>query len=357
MYLFDPDRGRRRRALMRDQIVSTASHLDEAMEATARDLGHRAQGLLAEVRSSLAEGPVDDEVLVDRVRAKLGRVVSHPGAIEVKAEQGRVTLSGVVLEHEHEDLVQAVQSVPGVTKVEDQLAAHKRPEGVSSLQGGRQRPGERFELLQENWSPAARALVGGAGSALMLSGFKSRNPLGLGLLAGAAGTALLLRSATNMPLRRLAGMAGRRAVDIQKTINVDAPLEQVFETLTHYESFPEFMTHVREVKVREDGSSHWTVAGPGGLSVEWDAVTTKREPNRLLAWRTVPGALVEHAGRIHFEPVNGGTRLDIKMSYNPPAGALGHVVAMLLGSDPKTHLDEDLLRLKTFLETGKTPCI
>jgi uncharacterized membrane protein len=56
---------------------------------------------------------------------------------------------------------------------------------------------------------------------------------------------------------------------------------------------------------------------------------------------------------IHFERVNGGTRLDIKMSYNPPAGALGHVVAKLFGADPKTKLDEDLLRMKTFLETGK----
>jgi uncharacterized membrane protein len=113
------------------------------------------------------------------------------------------------------------------------------------------------------------------------------------------------------------------------------------------------MINVREVKVREDGSSHWTVAGPGGISVEWEAVTTRREENRLLAWRTVPGAIVEHAGMIHFERVNGGTRLDIKMSYNPLAGALGHVVAKLFGADPKTKLDEDLLRMKTFLETGK----
>jgi uncharacterized membrane protein len=44
------------------------------------------------------------------------------------------------------------------------------------------------------------------------------------------------------------------------------------------------------------------------------------------------------------------------MSYSPPAGVLGHVVAKLFGADPKTELDEDLLRMKTFLETGKAPC-
>ncbi|MGH8538416.1 MAG: hypothetical protein ACREXM_18715 [Gammaproteobacteria bacterium] len=42
------------------------------------------------------------------------------------------------------------------------------------------------------------------------------------------------------------------------------------------------------------------MTGPGGMSVEWDAVTTKLEQNRLLAWRTVPGAAVEHAGMIQF---------------------------------------------------------
>jgi uncharacterized membrane protein len=170
-----------------------------------------------------------------------------------------------------------------------------------------------------------------------------------------AGATMLLRSATNLPLERLAGMAGRRTIDIQKTINVNAPLEQVFDTLTHYENFPRFMSNVREVKVCEDGGSHWTVTGPGGMSVEWDAVTTKLEQNRLLAWRTVPGATVDHAGMIQFERVNGGTRLDIKMSYSPPAGVLGHVVAKLFGADPKSELDEDLLRMKTFLETGKAP--
>ncbi len=113
MYLFDPDRGRRRRALLRDQLVSAASHLDDAFEATARDLIHRSQGLMAEVRSTLSDEEVSDEVLFNRARAKIGRLVSHPRAIKVTAEQGRVTLTGAVLEHEHEDLLQAASGIVG----------------------------------------------------------------------------------------------------------------------------------------------------------------------------------------------------------------------------------------------------
>jgi uncharacterized membrane protein len=43
------------------------------------------------------------------------------------------------------------------------------------------------------------------------------------------------------------------------------------------------------------------------------------------------------------------------MTYNPPGGAFGHVIAKLFGADPKTELDEDLMRLKSFLETGIEP--
>lgn len=351
MYLFDPERGSRRRAMLRDQILSGASKLEEALETVARDVAHRAQGIAAEARSKMEDNPVPDPVLVGRVRAKMGRVASHPGAIEVAAEQGRVILTGPILKHEHEDLLRAVRSVPGVTEVEDRLEVHKSAEGVSALQGGRRRD-ERFELMQQNWSPAARAFAGTTGSMLLLYGLKNRNLVGLA--ATVAGTAVLLRGATNMPLTRLAGLTGRRAIDIQKTINVEAPIGKVFDTLTHYENFPHFMTHVREVTVREDGRSHWRIAGPAGISIEFDVVTTKLQPNKVLAWKTVSGATVEHAGKICFEPVNGGgTRLDVKMSYNPPAGALGHVVAKIFGADPKSVLDEDLLRMKTFLETGK----
>jgi uncharacterized membrane protein len=44
----------------------------------------------------------------------------------------------------------------------------------------------------------------------------------------------------------------------------------------------------------------------------------------------------------------------VQLSYNPPAGALGHAVASLFGADPKRAMDEDMVRLKSLLEEGKT---
>jgi len=352
VYWFDPASGRRRRARLRERVFSLSACVEDGLDVAARDLAHRTTGLFAELRSLLRRDDSGDDVLVERVRAHIGRVTSHPGSIDVSAADGHVTLTGDVLASEYAPLLHCVRHVRGVKDCSDAPAVHQSAEGVSALQGGRERRPIRFELMQDNWSPAARLLAGVAGTLLALNGYRSRNLTGL--LAVAAGGILCARSSTNLSMRRLAGVAGR-AIDVRKTITVNAPLERVFETLERYENFPNFMRNVLHVSDHGDGRSHWTVAGPAGTTVEWDAVTTRNELNRLLAWRTVPHAIVEHSGTIRFDPVDGGacTRLDVRMSYSPPAGALGHVVAKLFGADPKTELDEDLLRLKSYLETGR----
>jgi uncharacterized membrane protein len=354
MFMLDPAQGRRRRAVAHDRFTSGLARVDDAAGVAARDLKNRARGVISELRASLNTDDVPDDVVAERVRSRLGRAVSHPGAIHVEVSEGRVILTGAVLEREYIRLLRAVWSVRGVTDAEDRLAVYETSDGVSALQGEGKPVGPRFELLQENWSPATRVLVGTTGLALLLHALSGRRRVS-DLLTGAAGAAFVLRSATNLPLKRLVG-ARRPAVDIQKVIEVDAPLEQVFNAFSRYENFPQFMRNVRDVRVREDGTSQWSVAGPVGQTIRWEAMTTRHEPNRLIAWRTLPRSAVEHAGLVRFEPgTDGGTRVLITMSYTPPAGALGHAVAKLFGSDPKSELDEDLLRLKVFLETGKRP--
>jgi uncharacterized membrane protein len=167
---------------------------------------------------------------------------------------------------------------------------------------------------------------------------------------------LLLRTARNEPLREVQRRALRGGLEVRKTITIDAPIEQVFATMSHYENFPQFMRNVRSVERHADGTSHWQVAGPAGVAVEWDAETTRREPNRLLAWRSLPGSTVQHEGVLRFEPADGrGTRITVRMRYRPPAGPLGHAGAKLFGADAETELEEDLLRLKSALETGRLP--
>src|SRR5688500_17292510 len=108
MYMLDPDRGRRRRALVRDKLASAANKTPDAIGVTARDLSNRVRGLAAQAGSMFASGEVSDGVLVARVRSKMGRSVSHPSSIEVAASQGRITLSGPILAGEIDDLLSCV---------------------------------------------------------------------------------------------------------------------------------------------------------------------------------------------------------------------------------------------------------
>ncbi|HVS76867.1 MAG TPA: SRPBCC family protein [Steroidobacteraceae bacterium] len=351
MYLLDPDHGRRRRAVMRDRLASGMSHLDNATSVASRDLRNRARGIAHEVRARFTPEEVPDEVLCERVRSRLGWAVSHPGAVEISALSGRVTLSGAVLEREYVRLLRTVWAVRGVADVEDRLAVYESSAGISALQGGGRAPGRRFGPFQENWPPGVRVVMGAAGGALLINALAGRRSA-LGLLGGLAGVALIARSSANMSIDRLVGVR-RPAMELQKCIDVAAPVEQVFEAFSQLERLPELMTHVREVRVRGDGTSQWTVDGPAGRTVSWEAVTTRLEPNRLIAWRTLPGSGVEHAGLLRFEPTESGTRVLVTMSYTPFGGALGHALARAFGTDPKSELDDDLLRMKVFLETGR----
>ncbi len=80
------------------------------------------------------------------------------------------------------------------------------------------------------------------------------------------------------------------------------------------------------------------------------------EPNQSLGWKTESASPIQHAGIVKFKPnSDGSTRIDIKMSYNPVAGALGHAVAAIFCADPRTEMDQDLARMKTMIETGRPP--
>jgi hypothetical protein len=77
-YFLDAGRGARRRTMVRDRLVHAAHRTVRAVGTTSRDALHRMQGAAAWTRTAAAAEPVGDEVLVDRVRARLGRLVSHP---------------------------------------------------------------------------------------------------------------------------------------------------------------------------------------------------------------------------------------------------------------------------------------
>jgi osmotically-inducible protein OsmY len=135
MYLLDPDRGGRRRALLRDKAVRASNKTQCFVGKMSRDLSNRAQGLVAETKNLFRREDVSDDVLLERIKAEVGRHAVHHRAVEMTVDQGRVTLRGPALASEVDELIAAVESVRGVTEVSNQLEVHEQAGSISSLQG------------------------------------------------------------------------------------------------------------------------------------------------------------------------------------------------------------------------------
>jgi osmotically-inducible protein OsmY len=138
MYFFDPDRGKKRRALVRDKVEAAGNKVEMAAGKVSRDLRNRCYGMMAETKSLFRHEEAADEVLVDRVRAKLGRYPVHTGAIDITANEGTVTLSGQILGSEVQKVVRAAGLVRGVKGIDNQLEVLSEAGDIPALQGAPQ---------------------------------------------------------------------------------------------------------------------------------------------------------------------------------------------------------------------------
>lgn len=130
--LVDPRRGAARRARLRDKAVSLFHQASREAWRQSHDLSQRARGTAHEFAH--AGEQVDDDVLVERVRAQLGRPVSHARAIQVSATNGEVTLSGQILRGELDALLACVSRIRGVKAVHNALDVLATPVSPPSLQ-------------------------------------------------------------------------------------------------------------------------------------------------------------------------------------------------------------------------------
>ncbi len=358
MYFFDPGRGPQRRSQLNARFVRARNRFQSGLNRTGHDIRNRTTGVRAWWHRRGRKTGDADRMIVERVRAHLGRAVSHPGSIEVAAQNGRVTLSGPVLGVEVARLMRHVYAVHGVQEIENQLEVHEQPGNIPGLQGaGTPRTGGT--LRQPEWPPAIRAITGVTGVSMLVAGVLRGGVIGIA--TAFAGSLLAGRSATNLEFSRLTGIgARRRAIDVHKSIHINAPVSQVFAVWADFENFPVIMRHVRRVQRVEGGPEgmhwRWTVDGPAGTEVEFEVDVIAFETDRFLGWRTERHSVIQHLGRAHFtDNQDGTTTVEIQMSYNPIAGAVGHAVARMFGADPKHQMDDDLARMKIYIETGKPP--
>jgi uncharacterized membrane protein len=163
---------------------------------------------------------------------------------------------------------------------------------------------------------------------------------------------------TAMRTLRQPGEQARRTegLHIEASTTIRRPREEAYQYWHDFTNLPQFMLHLREVKVTGDRRTHWTADAPLlKRTIEWDAEIVEDRPNEMIMWRSLPGADAPNSGTVHFDTAPGGrgTEVRVEMDYSVPTGKVGVTLAKLIGEAPDQEVRDDLRRFKQVLELGE----
>ena len=198
----------------------------------------------------------------------------------------------------------------------------------------------------ERWA----SLIGGG--ALVLYGLSQRSLKGA-LMAIAGGGLVYRGVSAQTSLQEATGM--NQTIKVEKTVTINKSPEELYRFWHNFENLPNFMKHLKSVKVYDQKRSHWIASAPMGNSVEWDAEIINDQENKLIAWTSVEGADIDNSGFVRFQsaPAGRGTEVKVVIEYNPPGGVVGATIAKLFGEETQQQIGDDLRRFKQLMETGE----
>lgn len=140
------------------------------------------------------------------------------------------------------------------------------------------------------------------------------------------------------------------------SVTIAKPRQELFDFWRDFQNLPAFMENVvAVVATGSNGRAIWTIRAPLGRTVDIETDVVKEEAGRLIAWRSVEGSDIDTEGRVAFEDAPGdrGTRVSVIVSYKPPAGEAGRLVAKMTMREPEVQARHDLKRFKMLMETGE----
>ena len=133
---------------------------------------------------------------------------------------------------------------------------------------------------------------------------------------------------------------------ITESIEVDQPVRTAYNQWTQFETFPEFMDEVEEIRQLTDTELEWTTSIAGRTDT-FRARITDQVADDHIAWTTLRGD-VEHNGRVAFDDLGDDrTRVTVEMTHDPQGGL--EKLGSLLGLDERA-VKNDLENFKSFIE-------
>jgi len=226
--------------------------------------------------------------------------------------------------------------------------------GLIRLYGARELASGIAIFAQEKPTEAVWARVAGDALDLVSLGVAGTSPNAkLGRVAFATANVLAVTALDVICAMQLSN--GNQGIHAKGTCVVNRPAEEVYSFWRDFQNLSRFMRHLESVEDLGDGRSHWTVKGPAGTTVEWDATIIADVPGEVITWRSLENSDVDNAGAVRFERAPGGrgTIVKVNLQYQPVGGVIGAGIAKLFGEEPEQQLDDDLRRFKQVLELGE----
>lgn len=143
-----------------------------------------------------------------------------------------------------------------------------------------------------------------------------------------------------------------RNVNIQVSLKVDKPRQEVYEFWRKFENLPLFMEHLEMVNSINENISVWEAKIPGGIgNIRWRSEIVKEIPNEFLGWQSLPDSTIENAGKVEFyDTEDFGTEMHVVISYHAPWGIPGEGVARFFNPLFKKMVRDDIRNFKNFIE-------
>jgi len=142
-------------------------------------------------------------------------------------------------------------------------------------------------------------------------------------------------------------------VNIRSSFTVNKPRVEVYNFWRKLDNLPLFMSHLERVDVLDDERSHWELKLPTGVAtVSWEAEIVKDIPGELIGWSSLPGSIIDNAGKVRFRDSfdDKGTLIDVVITYQPPAGGIGASLAHVLNPVFKSMVDNDVHNFKQYMD-------
>lgn len=139
----------------------------------------------------------------------------------------------------------------------------------------------------------------------------------------------------------------------ERIVEIDAPVERVFDMFADFEAAPRWAGGVRDVRQTGRRTFRWVAETALDVDVEWEAEVVVLAPDHRIVWRSVGGDIHADCEAVFSVTPEGATLLRVVRGYDTPGGRTGRAVARFFGRHPEEQLEEDLARFKHFAERAR----